>query len=960
MAEECKRVTIFYGSQTGNAESISKDLCTNLNVQGFLAEVLPMNGWKKMETPLSEIRTAVFVCSTTGNGDPPENCDRFWRFLKRKTQPKDLLAKMKYTVLALGDTNYDKFCYMGKSLNTRLRDLGASSFYPLVCADEGTGMEEAVEGFLAGLPAALSAVLSAAAVEEVPLTEKAAKGPVQKVAKNDAPQENGGGNPSGQIPFPVYADPAPSQSQMASLPEIKANCAPSASISTPKEVTIMYGSQTGNAESIAKDLNVSLQQQGFESTVYPMNSWKKMEPAFTDRRVIVFVVSTTGNAEPPENCDRFWRFLKRKTQPKDMLKGLQYTVLGLGDTNYDKFCYMGKSLHARLKELGAVSFYPLACADEGTDLHGTVEPYLEGLPYVLNRLFAALSGAAPSDEAVTKTNGSPATPAEPIKTSAAPAEPTNTAAQARITSSDPAKEVNIKEAIVSPCSRSNVQPLKTFLTGTVETPPESDLPPPRPLSSAVELSESPLPSGRLRSRTVSIDGPRYNNEHPYPAKVRGARYLTEGGRSSDRRVIHLELNLGNSGIRYQPGDAIGIKCPNDALDVEFILARLEKFYGRDIAEVHLKPAPGSQLSFPPSWLPCTTRYLLTNLLDLTSPPRPSVLRALADCCSDAEDRTRLLFLSSKSGLGKVARTEFVETQRLSMAELLECFVSCTPSLDTFLSLLPALPPRYYSIACSQLARPSYLCVAFSVAQYSLGKDGCVSRRGLCTNWLESILQPHLENKTNAQVPEISIPIFVRPTKEFFLPGSTKWPIILVGPGTGVAPFIGFLEHRAAQKSMRDQEKREISSGLWRGNYEIDLEGEGDDIMTYCEGEGQGESWLFFGNRHQQQDWLYQKEMENFIANGTLTNLELAFSRDGPTKLYVQDMMAKNGKQLCSLITEEGAYVYICGDGNEMANDVDKCLQTLLTEHSGMETSEEVEDFLQDLKRRQRYVLDVWS
>ncbi|CAM9734341.1 unnamed protein product, partial [Phaeothamnion confervicola] len=149
------RLTILYGSQTGNAQSIAEGVHSECASRGIESVLLPLNEWKKLKPPLESQKVAVIIVSTTGNGDPPENCDRFWRHLKRRTHPKDVLEGVHFAMLGLGDSNYDKFCHTGKSMNTRLRELGAEAFYPLVCADEALGLEDFVEPWLAGLWPAL-------------------------------------------------------------------------------------------------------------------------------------------------------------------------------------------------------------------------------------------------------------------------------------------------------------------------------------------------------------------------------------------------------------------------------------------------------------------------------------------------------------------------------------------------------------------------------------------------------------------------------------------------------------------------------------------------------------------------------------------------------------------------------------------------------------------------------------
>ncbi|CAM9694343.1 unnamed protein product, partial [Phaeothamnion confervicola] len=386
-----------------------------------------------------------------------------------------------------------------------------------------------------------------------------------------------------------------------------------------------------------------------------------------------------------------------------------------------------------------------------------------------------------------------------------------------------------------------------------------------------------------------------------------------------RRVVQLELGLAGSGIQYGPGDAIGVRCPNPPGAVAYVLRRLAQglpsgvtvdtlfWHGPGLdsgimagisGAVPAAAAGGAAtlLAFPS---PCSLREAVTRHLDLQqAPPRKQALRALAEHCGNSDERRTLLYLSSKK-TGHAVYSSFVQEQSLMVAELLEMFPSCLPPVQAFLALLPPLPPRYYSVASSQLACPSSLSVAFSCVEYNLRParaDGAaappVRRRGLCTSWLEGLVRPLLQRANDGSrgggnqgggVPAgeegMEVPIFVKPTKEFQLPASPKWPIILIGPGTGVAPFIGFLQHREWQRRREAERKDEVCTGFWRGGYEIELEGEEDDLHQYNRREGRGDIWLFFGCRHRDTDWIFREDMERFLHKGVLAKLFLAFSRD---------------------------------------------------------------------------------
>lgn len=233
-------------------------------------------------------------------------------------------------------------------------------------------------------------------------------------------------------------------------------------------------------------------------------------------------------------------------------------------------------------------------------------------------------------------------------------------------------------------------------------------------------------------------------------------------------------------------------------------------------------------------------------------------------------------------------------------------------------------PRYYSIATSPLVDATKLSVAFTVVDHAIGEHG-LRRRGLCTNWLAEICQPLISAGATAAV-DVKIPIFLRGTQDFHLPESSQSPMLLIGPGTGVAPFMGFLQHRHYEAKAADFTR--------------------------------GDSYLFFGCRRQSDDWLFREQMQEYVANGTLTQLFTAFSRDQEEKHYVQHDLRDNGTLVCDLLLGSDGYVFVCGDGMAMAKDVHAALVGILVESAGL-SQEDAEQKLRELGTQHRYVRDIW-
>src|SRR5690606_24263278 len=222
------------------------------------------------------------------------------------------------------------------------------------------------------------------------------------------------------------------------------------------------------------------------------------------------------------------------------------------------------------------------------------------------------------------------------------------------------------------------------------------------------------------------------------------------------------------------------------------------------------------------------------------------------------------------------------------------------------SILRKLPPRLYSIASSPLARPGE--VHLTVASVRYGAHG-LPRKGVASTDLADLVKKGG-----------SVPVFTQPNKNFRLPASGETPVIMVGPGTGVAPFRAFVEHRAALGHP-------------------------------------GKNWLFFGDQRYTYDFLYQLEWQDHLKSGVLSKLDVAFSRDQPEKIYVQHKMAERARELYAWL-EEGAHFYVCGDASRMAADVHEALVTVV-EKQGHKSREAAEAYVEDLKKSKRYQRDVY-
>lgn len=369
----------------------------------------------------------------------------------------------------------------------------------------------------------------------------------------------------------------------------------------------------------------------------------------------------------------------------------------------------------------------------------------------------------------------------------------------------------------------------------------------------------------------------YTKTSPLTASLSVNQKIT--GRGSLKDVRHIEIDLGDSGLRYQPGDALGVWFDNDPALVEELIGLLW-LTGDEKVQV-------AEQSY-------TLRDALTHHLELTQ-NTPLIVEKYANL---SKDETLLGLISDKQALLHYAQnTPIVDMVRQAAAQ---------PTAQEFVELLRPLTPRLYSIASSQAETEDEVHITVGVVRYDI--DGR-ARTGGASGFLADRLKEGDELR-----------IFIEHNDNFRLPADSTKPVIMIGPGTGIAPFRAFMQQR-------DNE------------------------------EATGKNWLFFGNPHFVEDFLYQVEWQRYVKEGLLTNISLAWSRDQAQKVYVQDKLREQGEEVWHWI-EEGAHIYVCGDANHMARDVEQALLEIISQYGNMD-SESADEFLSELRVERRYQRDVY-
>ena len=394
-------------------------------------------------------------------------------------------------------------------------------------------------------------------------------------------------------------------------------------------------------------------------------------------------------------------------------------------------------------------------------------------------------------------------------------------------------------------------------------------------------SASPAPATAATSSadTGDEEESKWTKSNPFPAKLVTNRRLN--GQGSGKDVRHFEIALEGSDLTYEVGDALGVTPTNDPALVTELISTLG-FSGDE--EVHGKDGK-----------PLPIRSALIGHYDITRIPQP-FLAAVAERTGDEI----LKQLASPNANGELSKFLYGR----EIVDILLAHPKARFAPTEFVALLKKLQPRLYSISSSLKAHPGQVHLTVGVVRYeSLGRK----RAGVCSTFLAE------------RADSSAVPVFVHQNTGFRPPASDK-PLIMVGPGTGIAPFRAYLEERRATGA-------------------------------------KGRNWLFFGDQKSTTDFLYQDEMSAMRQDGLLNRLDLAWSRDQAEKVYVQQRMLESAKELYAWL-EDGAGFYVCGDASRMAKDVDLALHQVV-EKAGGKTAEQAAEYVKKLKAEKRYQRDVY-
>jgi sulfite reductase (NADPH) flavoprotein alpha-component len=398
----------------------------------------------------------------------------------------------------------------------------------------------------------------------------------------------------------------------------------------------------------------------------------------------------------------------------------------------------------------------------------------------------------------------------------------------------------------------------------------------------VSSSSAPLSTQGAAVSGAATGQQEYSRTFPFRAEV--LQNINLNGRGADRETRHLELSLEGSSLKFEPGDCVGIYPENHPELVDAIIAEL----GWNPEEQVVINKQGEQSSLRDALLRSFEITVLTKPL-LEQAAKFSANSGLLNLLEPGQEQNLREYIRSRD-----------------LLDLVQDFAPWKATAGEFVSILRKLPARLYSISSSYQANPDEVHVTIRAVRYEAhGRQ----RYGVCSIHCAERLEPG-----------DTVMIYIHQNPNFKMPEDPETPIIMIGPGTGVAPFRAFMEERE-------------------------------------ETGAEGPAWLFFGDRHFQTDFLYQVEWQRWLKDGVLTKLDVAFSRDSAEKVYVQHRMLEKSKELYQWL-QDGAIIYVCGDEKHMAHDVHAALKTIVEREGGLGPAE-ADAYLSELQLQKRYQRDVY-
>ncbi|CAB3404444.1 unnamed protein product [Caenorhabditis bovis] len=641
---------------------------------------------------------------------------------------------------------------------------------------------------------------------------------------------------------------------------------------------IAYGSHTGQAEQIAKGIKEQSELIGLNPKIFELDQNEKQFD-LNGESFAVIVVSSTGDGDAPDNAARFVRRISRKSLPNDYMSRLEYAILGLGDSNYSSYQAIPKKIDDQLSSLGASRVLERGEADDQVGLELCVEPWIE-------KLFAYLAERFDVQEdkmnALTETR----LKLNPVK-------------------SDEEKNRLLKE-MKENIADSDQEPVERF-----------QILQPEPY----EYSKPSIIKG---ADTLSAD-----LNLRVPIAPQSFILSSVSHKKFDQKLACLEwqneckmVGVESAPIlAYEPGDAMYFCVTNPENEVNFILKRCGVLEIAD-QECELSILPKTEKFNPqiPGHIhkKSSLRHIFTTCLDIRRAPGRPILRILAECASDANEKRRLFELCSAQGMNDF--TAFVRQPGLSLADVLFAFPSIKPPVDRLIELLPRLSPRPYSMSSYNQKRARFV---YSELEFTAEEGRRYRRKGLCTDWLNALRVGDVVRVLGKEPARFRLPPPPNSRSD-----AGKMPLLMIGPGTGVSVFLSFC------------------------HFLLKMKLEAPEDFT------QEKRILFFGCRDLNIDGIYIEELRGFVREGILSDLIVCESQKNGER--VQDGLKKNLEKVLPFLEPSPlSKIFICGDAKGMSKDVWQCFADIVAQNDGI-TDKEAKAKLLDLKKNDQYIEDVWG
>lgn len=709
------------------------------------------------------------------------------------------------------------------------------------------------------------------------------------------------------------------------------------SAESPHHLVCFYGSQTGTAEDLATRFANDAQDLGIETLVCDIEDYDMTEllqiPSKENNGgkiwTVAFFLATYGEGEPTDNAADFYDWImdgkgKGDDEGDDedenttelAGKNMSYLIFGLGNKTYEYYNSTARRVDKKLKMWGGQR---LGDRGEGDDDGRLEDDFLKWKPKAFETLKTHFNL---TEENSKISRDQPHNPLfELVK-------------------------VDVSDDQLFYGEHSAEKP-RRWKDGK-EVVPKRVFDIKHPFYSKVSITRPLFKSSYDEFKITNPNSMPPTSNHPSIVSITSTSVKIE------RQCIHLELDISDTGLKYQTGDHVGVWASNSPIEVEQIASLMGVTRQlEDVVSLEKNLKNGNSRNKKKNFNgPCSLRDALTFYLDLKAVLKQHHFEIIAKYATDEKERTLLFSIVDDRELF----VKTVEEGQKTLADILREFPSAAkiPLVVVLCEILPRIAVRYYSISSSSKKDPTKIGITAIVVRYNLESPSITNRyngnpsvgainiikEGLATSWIQRI---HDEKETNYSgvnnggMGKLCVPIHIR-TSNFKLPRNPAVPVIMIGPGTGVAPFRGFIGDRFNDALILNK-----------------------NVAT---------TWLFYGCRDPDTDYLYKEEFENYVteteklkhleSNGKIDfRLDLAFSRrPNHPKIYVQQKLQEYGPQIWELLEKKKGFLYVCGDAKNMAKDVNSTIISMAIEFGGM-AEERAKTWVKSLKTQARYQEDVW-